>query len=149
MAISTGRIWLIAGVVFVVVVCWAGYRWARGAWTGLIDDTRVAYQQGRAHGQSLTATTCVDTALARHVPGGALAMRQGVREQIFLQGCLQASTPTALCDTVPSAQDVKGMLRFSAWTIDQCRRRGFRDRACPRVLQALARYCGKQVQPPA
>ncbi len=89
----------------------------------------------------LTATACLDTAFARHarVPSGS--MSQQITEGVFLEGCLHTGTPDSLCATIPPTGNLTEMMRFSVWSVEQCRARGLTDRNCPRLLQAVANHC--------
>jgi hypothetical protein len=90
----------------------------------------------------------VDTLFARHAPTGSRSVTQELKERGFLEGCLGASTPIpTMCDTILVQDDVKSLLRFAAWSVEQCRLRGLRDESCPRVLKGLAHYCARQRQP--
>jgi len=138
------KLWLVVVMIALVVVgTWTGYRWLKGAFAGLVVDSRETYEQGRALGRTITADACLDTAFARHARLGSASFGRQVTEGVFLESCLRTSTPTAaVCESVPAADNISGMVRFSAWTIEECHRRGFNDRSCPRLLQSLNRYCG-------
>jgi uncharacterized membrane protein len=87
---------------------------------------------------------CLDTAFARHARNASRSMGQQISETIFLESCLRASTPSGICDTIPSADNLKGILKFQAWSIEQCRARGLADRNCPRLLQAVSNECRRR-----
>ncbi len=123
---------------------WAGYRWLQGAVAGVMVEGRRSYEEGTRLGSSLTANACLDTAFARHprVPTGSMSGQ--ISEGVFLDACLRASTPTGICDTIPPTDNLKEIVRFSAWSVEQCRARGLEDRGCPRLLQAVANDCRRR-----
>ncbi len=118
---SKRNVWLIVGliVVLVGVASWTGVRWLQRAFTGVMAEGRQNYEDGTRLGQSLTATACLDTAFARHA----------------------RVTPDSLCASIPPTGNLTEMMRFSVWSVEQCRARGLTDRNCPRLLQAVSNHC--------
>jgi hypothetical protein len=124
---------------------WVSHRWARQSFAGILAETRESFEEGRALGANVPPGACLDTAFARHPAPAAQSMRHEIGEGIFLEGCLRASQGgyAELCDTIPSG-GVKGVIAFSAWSARQCHLHNSDDRSCPRVLQAVYRYCTKR-----
>ena len=123
---------------------WIGVRWLRGAFTGMVAEGRQEYDAGTQLGQSITDGMCVDTAFARHGRTTNRSMGRQITETIFLESCLRASTPSGICDTVPATDNLKDIMRFSAWSVKQCQARGITDRSCPRLLQAVSNECRRR-----
>lgn len=118
-----------------------GAVWWRRNWAGMKEDARISYENGQTLGWSVSSSACLDTAFARHRPHGVLGLGGKINEQAFLEGCLAASTPTPkLCENIPAKSD--GFLRFTRWSVDQCRRRQLLDQECPSLLDVLATHCG-------
>jgi hypothetical protein len=139
------KLWLVGVMVVLVILgTWMGYRWLRGAWAGLLVDSRQTYEEASALGRTLTATACIDTAFARHARLTSSSLGQQFTENLFVEGCLRWSTPTVMCDSVPKVRGVREMLHFSVWSTEQCNQRGLHDRNCPHLLQPLIAYCERQ-----
>ncbi len=140
------RVWLIVGLSLGLVALgsWIGFRWLQRAFTGVLAEGRQYYEEGTRLGRSLTATACLDTAFARHARASSTSMGQQITENVFLEACLRTSTPNGLCDSVPATGNLKELLRFSAWSVAQCRARGLTDRSCPRLLQSVANDCRRR-----
>ncbi len=147
LALPTRTRWMLAAVAAVLIVAAVGYLWVRKASTAILAEAKQSFEAGRAVGQSLVANVCLDTFFVRHATSTESGMRHEIDEEVFLEGCLRTSTPTALCDTVPSTSDVSGIVRFSTWSVAQCRLRSFADAGCPRALKAIMHYCTKRRQP--
>ncbi len=143
MTSSRRWIWIVGAIAGLIVIgTWMGYRWVTRALAGLGEDTRSSFQAGAALGSSLTASACLDTAFARHPSHAKASVVGQFGEVFFVEGCLRTSTPSpALCVDVPAPESVKGLLRFSAWSIEECQRRRLRDPNCSRLLQPLLGYC--------
>jgi hypothetical protein len=136
------KLWLVGVMVVLIGVgTWLGYRWLRGAWGGFVVDSRETYEQGANLGRTLTATGCLDTAFVRHARLSRTSLSHQITENLFVESCLRWSAPTAMCDSVPKVEGLRDMLRFTAWSTQQCQQRGLRDRNCPRLLQPLIGYC--------
>jgi len=143
MAGSKRNVWLIVGLMLGLVALgsWIGVRWLQRAFTGVMAEGRQYYEEGTRLGRSLTATACLDTAFARHAHAASVSMSQQITEGVFLDGCLRTGAPDGLCDTIPATGNLTEMMRFSVWSVQQCRVRGFTDRNCPRLLQAVSNHC--------
>ena len=143
MAGSKRNVWLIVGLIvgLVGVASWIGLQWLQRAFTGVMAQGRQNYEEGTRLGRSLTATACLDTAFVRHarVPSGS--MSQQITEGVFLEGCLHTGTPDSLCASIPPTGNLTEMMRFSVWSVEQCRARGLTDRNCPRLFQAVSNHC--------
>ncbi|PYP09370.1 MAG: hypothetical protein DMD59_09045 [Gemmatimonadetes bacterium] len=146
MAGSKSRVWLIVGMIVTLAAAgsWAGYRWLQGAVAGLMVEGRKRYEEGTRLGSSLTATGCLDTAFARHARAPTASMSGQINEGVFLEACLRVSTPSGVCDSIPPTDNLKEIMRFSVWSVQQCRARGLEDRSCPRLLQAVANDCRRR-----
>ncbi len=140
---SKRNVWLIVGLIvsLVGVASWIGVRWLQRAFTGVMAEGRQNYEDGTRLGQSLTATACLDTAFARHARASSVSMSQQITEGVFLEGCLHTGTPDSLCTSIPPTGNLTEMMRFSVWSLEQCRARGLSDRTCPRLLQAVSNHC--------
>jgi len=138
--ISNKALWisitcLVAGTTALGVVWW------RRNWAGMKEDGAISYQNGETLGWTVNSSACLDTAFARHRPRGILGLGGKLNEQLFLEGCLAASTPAPkLCDDIPVKKD--NFVRFAEWSVDQCRRHQLWDRDCPMLLDVLATHCG-------
>jgi hypothetical protein len=144
------RVWIIVGVSVAVtaIVGLVSVRWAQRAFRSVLAESQVVYAEGRALGRTLTANACVDTAMARHARAGGSSFGKQIHEGVFLEACLGASAPTDMCDNVPSAEGLRGMVRFTQWSQEQCTQRGLRDRGCPPLYQAVMHYCGRRAKTP-
>lgn len=146
--LGSRRFWIVLTVAVVLAggAVWVSYRWARQSFAGIVAETRESFNEGRALGRTVSTAACLDTAFTRHPAPSQQSMRHEISEGIFLEGCLRGTTAghTELCDTIPAAEGVKGVLRFSAWSAEQCHLHNLDDRSCPRVLQAVYRYCTKR-----
>jgi hypothetical protein len=143
---ASKRVWLIVGVMLGLVALgsWLGFRWLQRAFTGVMAEGRQYYEEGTRLGRSLTATACVDTAFARHARASSVSMSEQITEGVFLEACLRTGAPDGLCDSIPAMGNLKEMVRFSAWSVEQCRARGLTDRNCPRLLQAVSNHCRRR-----
>jgi hypothetical protein len=129
----------VISVLFVGVVALGYVSWRRN-WSGVKEDGLISYENGQALGWSVTSSACLDTAFVRHRPRGVLELGGKLNEQLFLEGCLAASTPTPkLCDNIPPKHD--SFVRFAEWTVKECRRHQLWDRDCPLLLDVLATHC--------
>ena len=140
------RVWLIVGLSLGLVALgsWIGFRWLQRAFTGVMAEGRQYYEEGTRLGRSLTATACLDTAFARHARAPSGSMGQQITEGVFLEGCLRTGTPDGLCDSIPPSGNLKQIMRFSVWSVEQCRAHGLTDRNCPRLLQPVANDCRRR-----
>jgi hypothetical protein len=134
--------WIIGGLVALVLGGWLGFLWVRSEFMDLVGDTRPVYEEGAALGATITANACLDTAFARHPRYVNAGFGDALNEIAFLEGCLRASTPTAMCDSVPEQHGVRDALRFEEWARERCRDRGMTDRHCSRLFGPVGRYCG-------
>jgi hypothetical protein len=143
---SNRNVWLIVGVTLGLVALgsWIGFRWLQRAFTGVMAEGRQSYDEGTRLGRSLTATACLDTAFARHARAPSGSMGQQITEGVFLEGCLGTGTPDGLCDSIPPTGNLSQMMRFSVWSVEQCRVHGLTDRNCPRLLQAVSNHCRRK-----
>ena len=143
-----------SNVVLIVVVIvalmaagtWIGVRWAEGAFTGMMTEGRQEFDAGTQLGQAITENMCLDTAFARHARTTNRSMGRQISETIFLQSCLRASTPSGICDSIPPTDNLKGLMRFSSWSIEQCHARGLTDGSCPRLLQTVSNECRRRTR---
>ena len=141
---SARRNWLVGGLIagaLIAVLSVLGYQWVRRAGAHLMDQARQSVREGQRVGRSITTEACVDTAFARHVASGGFSTQ--VTEEVFLEGCLRTAAPTGMCDTVPATGGISGIVKFSQWSIAQCRARGVTDGNCPRLFQAVMHYCDR------
>jgi len=140
---SKRNVWLIVGLVvgLVALGSWIGVRWIGRAFTGVLAETRQYYDEGTRLGRSLTATACLDTAFAHHARAPNGSMGQQITEGVFLEACLRTGAPDGLCDTIPPAGSLTEVMKFSVWSLQQCRARGLTDRNCPRLFQAVSNHC--------
>jgi hypothetical protein len=139
-------------IVLVIVALMAagtviGWRWLQRAATGMVQESRQEYDAGTTLGQSVTENMCVDTAFAQHARTTNRSMARQISENIFLESCLRASTPSGMCDTIPTTDSFKALMKFSMWSVEQCRLRGLSDRGCPRLLQVVSSECGRRTRP--
>lgn len=146
--LGSQRFWIVLTIAVVLAgaAVWVSYRWAKQSFSGVLEETRASFEEGRAVGEAVNTAGCLDTMFARHPAPGAQSIRHEIGEGVFLEGCLRATKGgyAELCDTIPANQGVKGVLRFSAWSAQQCHLHKLDDRSCPRVLQAVYRYCTKR-----
>jgi hypothetical protein len=126
---------------------WIGWHWLQRAATGMVEESRQEYDAGTRLGRSVTESMCVDTAFAQHARTTNRSMARQISENVFLESCLRASTPTAMCDTIPATDSFKGIMKFSMWSVEQCRLRGVGDRGCSRLLQVVSTECGRRTRP--
>ena len=145
---AKSKVLLIVVVIVALMAAgtWIGVRWAKGAFTGMMAAGRQEYDAGTQLGQSITENMCLDTAFVRHAQTTNRSMGRQISETIFLQSCLRASTPSAICDSIPATDNLKGLMRFSSWSVEQCRARGLTDGGCPRLLQAVSNECRRRTR---
>src|SRR5258708_21853730 len=134
---------LLAGcsvLVLLAVAGIAGLAWyVRAHKDDLLAQARKVRSDGAQTGRNLTEARCVDDALSRYINDKGVI--GGVRTQVWLGGCLEASQPTeGFCNGVPSESE---FMRTVNWRVDQCRARGLTgDSTCPNILAEVQRYCG-------
>jgi hypothetical protein len=138
---STRALWLWLAALTIAAMG-VGYLLIRRASADLIAEGRRSFDEGKILGQSLDADGCVRTLYARPVPSES--MRHELDEEVFLEGCMTTSTPTHLCDTIPSSTGIKDVMRFAAWKLAQCHLHGRQDRVCISGLNAVGHYCGRR-----
>jgi hypothetical protein len=138
-------VWIVAVIIALTAAgTWLGIRWLRGAVTGMVEAGRQENEAGNRLGQTVTQSICLDTAFARHARTTRRSIGQQISETVFLESCLHASAPSGICDSIPATDNLKGIMKFSAWSIAQCRARGLTDRNCPRLLQAVSNECRRR-----
>jgi hypothetical protein len=146
LARSGRTLWLVSGLGAALLVA-AGYVWMRRTSGAILAEAKRNFEQGKTLRQSLAANTCLDTFFVHHAANPSGSMSHEVNEEVFLEGCLRTSTPTAFCDTVPQTTTVSGLVRFAAWSADQCRLHALADESCPHALKAVMHYCDKRRHP--
>ena len=132
---STKRIvlWTLGGLtILVLVLAIAARQW----WQEHQAALRQELARGRAAGNALTASRCVDTVLTRHATAPGLA--QTFSQSVFLSGCLDTARELpGLCQQSRSL----GVIGSVQWTQQLCQTRGLSDQYCGTVLQPLLTSC--------
>jgi hypothetical protein len=130
---------VIASVVALLVgFVVAGYFWFQKNRGRLLAEGQAAAAEGRAFAAGRSSAGCVGEALARLSRCSGLTCE--IKHRLFLQGCLEAATPTpGECQGVPSGNEIFASAR---WALAECQARGHAgEQSCPRVLQAVQRHC--------
>ena len=138
---STGKIVaIVLGSAVLIVLMLAGL--GAWLWQTYAPQLREAGQEVVAEAAEFGATTdndgCLAEALDRYERCGG-GFTCGVTRNIFLTGCLRASTPApGFCDEVPPSD------AFSAsvtWRLQRCEEMGLTDPQCGNLFGQIQEFC--------
>lgn len=131
---------LLLGVLLVLGVIGAGVYWFSQNKDALIARGKAQIEEGRDAGRTTDNQGCVDKSVARYKaePG----FTSGIATSIFMQTCLQASSPTAgFCDEVPKETE---FIKSGEWRVTQCQRVDLSsDQYCQQLFAPVQRFCEK------
>jgi hypothetical protein len=132
---------VILGVLLVVGAILAGAYWWSNNKDALIAKGKAQFEEGRAAGNATDNQGCVDQSVSRYKaePG----FTSGVATSIFMQSCLQASSPTTgFCDDVPRETE---FVKSAQWRVAQCQRVDLSsDQYCQQLFAPVQRFCERR-----
>src|SRR5689334_10170847 len=151
---STTTKWII-GIAFGLFGCLvlSVFLWWHSSGSALVHGVADNMMEGRHLGKTVSATVCVDTAIARQgaAVAAAKAKADSTRPDIaalmapsmLLQGCLSAAQGgDELCQNVPL--QTKDRQATEAWASDECQRRRAESRSCAAILAGVQVYCARR-----
>ena len=126
----------VVGVMLIGGVAW--YWWHQNS-AKLLDGAKAAVSEGYKSGGNLDEGGCVVSALERHKADWNRSMFSGIRNGLWLTGCLNASKPEEkFCVGVPPQSEV---FAVGAWSGIACAQHGLSDPYCPTLFQNISKYC--------
>ena len=153
---STTTKWII-GIAFGLFGCLvlSVFLWWHSSGSALFHGVADNMLEGRRLGKSMTATVCVDTAIARQSAAIAVQKAKGdstkpdiaalMAPSLVLQGCLSvAQGGDELCQNVPLQN--KDRQATEAWASDECRRRQAGSRDCAPIMAGVQVYCARRIR---
>jgi hypothetical protein len=127
-------------ILLIVGVVGAGIYWWTHEGHKMVEAAGKSMEEGKEAGRKTDNKGCVDQALALykkdHSLGGV------VTNNLFLAGCLDASSPTpGFCDDVPGQTEI---MRSATWQIQKCKEAGVPpDPYYRQIFSGVQQYCDR------
>lgn len=129
--------YLLIAVVFLIVL-WIGFSllWWNKNQDEVLQRTEQALVEGKEIGQHATDEECVNAYIEIMPECDSIAC--GIQNQVFLQTCLEHSSATPWCNSVPAKA---GVLEMARWAADLCMKAKVDNPQCASGLQEAVTYC--------
>jgi len=126
---------LVLAIVLVVAV---GF-FVKSKSSDLIARGKEMRTEGETFGRGVSESMCVSEAMRRY--SADRGMISGVKQRLWLAGCLETSTfEPSFCASIPPQSE---LMRSAEWRVKQCATFGMSgDSTCPNVLAEVPTYCG-------
>jgi len=126
---------VVLGVAAIVAIGW----FVKTRSGDLVAKGKVIHSEGATFGRGTSESQCVATAMDRYRNDRGVV--GGIKQRVWLSGCLETSTvETNFCDGVPAQDAIAGTV---AWRVARCSDLGFAgDSTCPNILAEVQTYCG-------
>jgi hypothetical protein len=115
--------------------------WFKNNGAKLAEETKAAYEDGKAMGKTMNETACMDAILTEHKanPLSPANIFGVVKRGRKYDGCLYASKiDPPFCEGIPPATEI---MTVAAWSQAICAKRGMIDQHCPQLVQTPVSYC--------
>lgn len=129
-AIAVGGALLIGG---------GAWYWWTNHGTEFLDAGKTAIMEGEASGRALDESGCMAQAIERHKADWNRTMASAIRNNLWLNGCLDTSrAQDKFCDGVPANDDV---MAAALWAASACANQGMSDSYCGNLVSNAVKYC--------
>ncbi len=125
---------VVVGIVAIALVGWY-VKSHSGDW---IAQGKAIRAEGAAYGKSVSESQCLGETMSRYRANRG--MMSGIRQRVWLSGCLEAASLDAeFCSAVPAEQQFGSTV---TWRVARCQDFGLQgDSTCPNILAEVQRYC--------
>ena len=126
-------------VVGVIVIGGIAWFWWQQNSAEFISNAKVVAAEGYKYGGNLNEGECVVRALEKHKADWNRSIMSGVRNGLWLTGCLSASKlEEKFCVDVPPESE---FVSVGVWTGTVCAQHDFSDSYCPSLIRNISKYC--------
>ena len=125
---------VVVGIVAVALIGW----YVKSHGSDWMAQGKAIRAEGATFGRGTTESQCLTEAMSRY--RAKRGMMSGIRQRIWLQGCLEASSfEPDFCSGVPAEEQFGATVR---WRVSRCQDLGLQgDSTCPNILAEMQRYC--------
>lgn len=133
---------IVIALILLAVFAIAGlgaYWWSQNG-QRLVEGVQQARNEGLTFGRSTDNAGCLNEALSRHRAHHGFS--DAISNNLFLNGCLETSRPTAgFCEGVPPSDEFGATV---GWQMEQCREAGISDNYCGQLFQQVQQHCERR-----